>query len=123
MNRIEQKIFRPHRREIILGAALVVMAMLFAGCGKKAASPPPPPEVGVVTVATEPLPVTTELPGRMDAVRTAQVRARVAGILLKENYVEGSDVKAGRGEPETNAGAGGSLSNAGENSRGEPAGF
>jgi len=95
MNRIEQKIFRPHRREIILGAALVVMAMLFAGCGKKSSGPPPPPEIGVVTVATEPLPVTTELPGRMDAVRTAQVRARVAGILLKENYVEGSDVKAG----------------------------
>ena len=71
MNRIEQKIFRPHRREIILGAALVVMAMLFAGCGKKSAGPPPPPEVGVVTVATEPLPVTTELPDRIDAVRTA----------------------------------------------------
>ena len=95
MNRIEQKNFRPRRREIFLGAALAVVAVLFAGCGKKAASPPPPPEVGVVTVATEPLPVTTELPGRMDAVRTAQVRARVAGILLKENYVEGSDVKAG----------------------------
>jgi multidrug efflux pump subunit AcrA (membrane-fusion protein) len=70
MNRIEQKIFRQHRREIILGASLAALAMLFAGCGKKAASPPPP-EVGVVTVATEPLPVTTELPDRIDAVRTA----------------------------------------------------
>ncbi len=59
---------RPCRREIILGAALTVMAMLFAGCGKAS---PPPPEVGVVTVATEPLPVTTELPDRIDAVRTA----------------------------------------------------
>jgi membrane fusion protein (multidrug efflux system) len=58
-------------------------------------APPPPPEVSVVTVTSEPLPVTTELPGRIDAVRTAEVRARVAGILLKEVYREGSDVKAG----------------------------
>jgi membrane fusion protein, multidrug efflux system len=73
------------------------MALIAAGCGKKTAAggAPPPPEVGVVTVATAPLPVTTELPGRIDAVRTAEVRARVAGILLKEAYVEGADVKAG----------------------------
>ena len=74
----------------------LAITLLIAGCGKKpAGGPPPPPEVGVVTVATEPLPVTTELPGRIDTVRTAEVRARVAGILLKEAYVEGSDVKAG----------------------------
>jgi membrane fusion protein (multidrug efflux system) len=71
-------------------------ALLLGGCGKQtAAFAPPPPEVGVVTVATEAMPVTTELPGRMDAIRTAEVRARVAGILLKESYREGSDVKAG----------------------------
>jgi len=49
----------------------------------------------VETVATESLPVTTELPGRIDPIRTSEVRARVAGILLKEVYREGSDVKAG----------------------------
>jgi membrane fusion protein (multidrug efflux system) len=75
---------------------LAIVSFLPAGCGKKSGEfAPPPPQVSVVTVATESLPVTTELPGRIDAVRTAQVRARVAGILLKEVYTEGSDVKAG----------------------------
>jgi multidrug efflux pump subunit AcrA (membrane-fusion protein) len=33
--------------------------------------------------------------GKREVIRTAEVRARVAGILLKEAYREGSDVKAG----------------------------
>jgi membrane fusion protein (multidrug efflux system) len=55
----------------------------------------PPPEVSVVTVAAAPLVVTTELPGRLDASRVAQVRARVPGIVQQRVYREGSDVKAG----------------------------
>jgi membrane fusion protein (multidrug efflux system) len=84
------------------GAALIWSAttslalFLLAGCGhKQQMAAPPPPEVGVVTIQAEPLPITTELPGRIDPVRTAEVRARVAGILLKQVYREGSDVKAG----------------------------
>ena len=77
-------------------ARLAIMAFLLAGCSKKSGEfPPPPPEVSVVKVDAETLPVTTELPGRIDPIRTAEVRARVAGILLKEVYREGSDVKAG----------------------------
>jgi membrane fusion protein, multidrug efflux system len=96
MNRIERRFIAPRRSMIFLSAGVAVLATLFAGCGKKTgAGAPPPPEVSVVMVATESLPVTTELPGRIDAVRTAEVRARVAGILLKEVYTEGSDVKAG----------------------------
>lgn len=55
----------------------------------------PPPEVATVTVAAAPLAITTELPGRLEASRVAQVRARVAGIVLKRTYKEGTDVKAG----------------------------
>lgn len=55
----------------------------------------PPPEVEVVTVALRNLPRTLETPGRMQAVRTAEVRARVEGILERRSYTEGSDVKAG----------------------------
>lgn len=53
------------------------------------------PEVGVVTLKAEPLNVTTELPGRTSAYRIAEVRPQVGGIILKRNFVEGSDIKAG----------------------------
>ena len=53
------------------------------------------PEVGVVTLKNEPLKITTELPGRTSAFRVAEVRPQVSGIILKRNFVEGSDVKAG----------------------------
>jgi membrane fusion protein, multidrug efflux system len=83
-----------------LGVCSLLAALATTGCSPKgAASPtqaePPPVEVGVVTVKAESVPVTTELPGRIDAVRVAQVRARVAGILLKQLFKEGADVKEG----------------------------
>lgn len=79
------------------------IVLLAAGCGKKEADSHGNPmmggggpiEVGVVTIKAESVPVTTELPGRVDAVRTAQVRARATGILLKRIFKEGSEVKAG----------------------------
>jgi membrane fusion protein (multidrug efflux system) len=82
------------KKIIVVGMA--GMMAVWAGCGRQPAQPQsPPPEVGVVTIQSEPLPITTELPGRIDPVRTAEVRARVAGILLKQAYREGADVKAG----------------------------
>jgi membrane fusion protein (multidrug efflux system) len=57
---------------------------------------PPPAEVGVVTATPRAVPLTTELPGRLEASRVAQVRARAAGILLKREFREGSDLKAGQ---------------------------
>jgi membrane fusion protein (multidrug efflux system) len=79
------------------GTAGALALLLAAGCSGKpqSAFTPPPPEVGVVTVQPRQLPITTELPGRMDPVRTAEVRARVAGILLKQVFKEGSDVQEG----------------------------
>ncbi|EAY0817085.1 multidrug efflux RND transporter periplasmic adaptor subunit AcrA [Salmonella enterica] len=53
------------------------------------------PEVGVVTLKTEPLQITTELLGRTVAYRIAEVRPQVSGIILKRNFVEGSDIEAG----------------------------
>lgn len=44
------------------------------------------PEVGVVTLKTEPLRITTELPGRTSAFRIAEVRPQVSGIILKRNF-------------------------------------
>ncbi|MBB1200415.1 multidrug efflux RND transporter periplasmic adaptor subunit AcrA [Enterobacteriaceae bacterium 89] len=53
------------------------------------------PEVGVVTLKTEPLQITTELPGRTSAYRIAEVRPQVSGIILKRNFTEGGEIKAG----------------------------
>jgi len=79
-------------------AAALVMLSLLAACGKKDAAPPapPPPTVAVITVAAGAVAVTDELPGRVEAYRVAQVRARTPGIVLKRVFDEGSDVKAGQ---------------------------
>ncbi|PWB59747.1 MAG: efflux transporter periplasmic adaptor subunit [Nitrosomonadales bacterium] len=84
-------------------ALLLIIAL--AGCGKgggqKPASGPgpggamPPPEVDVITVTPGSATLTQELPGRLQAFRTAQVRAQVDGILEKRLFEEGSGVKAG----------------------------
>jgi len=55
----------------------------------------PPPEVEVITVGTGSATITQDLPGRLEAYRSAQVRARVEGIIEKRLFQEGSDVKAG----------------------------
>ena len=86
-----------------LGVSLILVAFLaalLAACGEKPpAGPPPggmpPAEVAFVTVAPTRLALTTELPGRIEASRVAQVRARAAGIVLKRVFREGSEVKAG----------------------------
>ncbi|MEO5845906.1 MAG: efflux RND transporter periplasmic adaptor subunit [Caldimonas sp.] len=70
-----------------------------AAAGGKGPGPggaPPPAEVGVVTVQPRAVGLVTELPGRLEASRVAQVRARATGILQKRLFTEGSDVKAGQ---------------------------
>lgn len=67
-----------------------------AAPGPGAGAAPPPPAVGVLTVKAEPVAIDTELSGRLEAWRTAQVRARVAGVVGKRLFTEGSEVKAGQ---------------------------
>ena len=77
---------------------LLTLAAL-AACGDKNAGnggPPPAPTVSVITVAPAAVTLSSELPGRLEASRVAQVRARTAGIVLQRVYTEGSDVKAGQ---------------------------
>ena len=79
-----------------IGAAVFLLSAL-AGCGDKMSNAHaqgagmPPPEVSVVTVEPQRIPLTTELPGRIEAYRVAQVRARVPGIVLKREFREGSN--------------------------------
>ena len=75
----------------------MVLAVLGACAQAKQSAPlPTPPEVTVVTVHKEPVPVMAELPGRTSPYLVAPVRARVDGIVLKREFKEGSDVRAGR---------------------------
>ncbi|WP_236174104.1 MexC family multidrug efflux RND transporter periplasmic adaptor subunit [Pseudomonas pseudonitroreducens] len=76
----------------------LVTALALAGCGQSAepqAAAETARPVDVVAVATEPLTLTSELPGRIEPMRVAEVRARVAGIILQKRFEEGADVKAG----------------------------
>lgn len=83
--------------------SLLAIAAALAGCGgdakPQATGGPgpggPPPEVEVIEVARADALITPELPGRVEAVRTAQVRARVEGIVEKRLFAEGSQVRAG----------------------------
>jgi multidrug efflux pump subunit AcrA (membrane-fusion protein) len=89
-----------------LAGLVTLLAALVSACSQKndaapaAAGPgaagPPPAEVGVVTVQPRAVGLVTELPGRLEASRVAQVRARAAGIVQKRLFSEGSDVKAGQ---------------------------
>lgn len=78
-----------------------LLLVSLAACEPRSAAPPggmagmPPPEVDVITVAPRGVPLTIEAPGRLQAVRTAEVRARVEGIVERRAYQEGGEVKAG----------------------------
>lgn len=82
-------------RAFVLVATLAASLALGA-CADKNQPPPAAPQVGVVTVRPKPVAVTTDLPGRTSAYRLAQVRARVDGIIIKREFTEGSDVRAGQ---------------------------
>lgn len=103
MPRSERPGLKAGARMLYLLPLLVSLAAVLTACGKdeKAAGGPPgggmpPANVGVVTVGAQAVALQTELPGRVEALRTAQVRARVNGVVLKRLFTEGSEVKAGQ---------------------------
>ncbi|MDO9367533.1 MAG: efflux RND transporter periplasmic adaptor subunit [Sphingopyxis sp.] len=77
------------------GATGAALALLLASCSSEAPPAPPPPEVTIVTIRTQAVPNVIELPGRVQAYRTSEVRARVDGIVERRLFNEGSFVRAG----------------------------
>lgn len=81
------------------------VALVLSSCGKggdaaqggqPAGREAPAPVVGVVTVHPQTVALTVELPGRLESLRTADVRAQVGGIIQKRLFQEGSYVRAGQ---------------------------
>ena len=102
-----QRLFLTHppRRGVLalVYALALALTLTLTACGDKPAAPaagaggaPPPPAVGVLTMAPQTVTLSTELPGRVEPLRTAQVRARVNGVVLKRQFTEGSVVRAGQ---------------------------
>ncbi len=79
----------------LLAPLLMLSLPLLGGCAKPK-PPPAPPEVGVVTAATAVVPLTRSLVGRLAPHFSANVTARVSGVLVKRHYAEGSAVKQGQ---------------------------
>jgi membrane fusion protein (multidrug efflux system) len=80
-------------RHIVLACAA---AAALAACSKPEQQMPPPPEVGVIEAKPQSVPLQRDLVGRLSPFRSADVRARVPGVLLKRVYAEGSEVKEGQ---------------------------
>lgn len=101
LNQVVNMSMRLNKRRGLPLAALVLAALaaLAAGCGRNeapAAAGDALPVVQAVTVQPTPLALSSELPGRIEPVRVAEVRARVAGIVLRRHFEEGADVRAGQ---------------------------
>lgn len=74
----------------------VLSVLVLAGCGSEGDAPAPPPApVKTIVIRSQAIPNIIELPGRIEAVRSAEVRARSDGIVLRRLYEEGTSVAAG----------------------------
>ncbi|MBK6403058.1 MAG: efflux RND transporter periplasmic adaptor subunit [Rhodocyclaceae bacterium] len=91
--------FFVHRHPALFGISIFLLAML-ASCGGEKPDAAlvgamPVAEVQVAVVMPHEVTMSEDLPGRLEAIRVAQVRARVEGVVEKRLFAEGTDVKAG----------------------------
>ncbi|HEX7853715.1 MAG TPA: efflux RND transporter periplasmic adaptor subunit [Sphingobium sp.] len=82
---------KPIIRSFLLGAVVSL-----AGCGPQEGPSAGPPAVGIVTLREEPVTLTTELPGRVTAAETSEVRPQINGVIRRRLFSEGSMVRAGQ---------------------------
>jgi membrane fusion protein (multidrug efflux system) len=78
---------------------IIVGLLTLSACGQgedAQGGAPPAPEVGVIAAKAENVPLQQDTVGRLAAFRSADVRARVPGVLQKRVYEEGSDVREGQ---------------------------
>lgn len=92
---IHSKAVRMRAPATKLALALPLVALV-AACSKPAPPPPPTPTVGVVTLRSEPVTLNTELPGRVAAVESSEVRPQINGVIRQRLFEQGSLVHAGQ---------------------------
>jgi membrane fusion protein (multidrug efflux system) len=83
-------------RSLRLAVLGVAAALALTGCSPPKPPPMPPPTVAFVVLQTSPVTLTTELPGRVSALETSDVRPQINGVIRRRNFVEGSLVEAGQ---------------------------
>ncbi|AJO78932.1 efflux RND transporter periplasmic adaptor subunit [Pseudomonas chlororaphis] len=84
-------------KNLFAPSCLLLLAAALSACGQSSstAEQAPPASVRVETIEPRALSISSELSGRIAAPRIAEVRARVAGVVLQRTFREGSDVKQG----------------------------
>ncbi len=88
--------FGNERVRLIVVSTVLLCTLLVDACERQAPPPPPPvTEVTAVTVQTQRLVLTNELPGRTSPYRVAEIRPQVSGIIQRRLFDEGAVVKAG----------------------------
>jgi len=83
-------------RPFYITMAWAGLAFAVAGCGARKLPAPPPPQVGYVVLRPEPVTLVSELPGRVSALESSDVRPQVSGVVRRRDFVEGSMVRAGQ---------------------------
>ncbi|WP_321785885.1 efflux RND transporter periplasmic adaptor subunit [Burkholderia pyrrocinia] len=86
-----------NQKRCCYGAVCALVAAMLAGCGpaeRQAAAPATP--VAAMTLAASRLDVTEDLPGRVAAVRIAEIRPQVSGIVQRRLFEQGSEVRSGQ---------------------------
>jgi membrane fusion protein (multidrug efflux system) len=84
---------KPAPQALLPCLVLIVLASCSSGKKPPAAAPP---KVGTVTAEQQAVPLTRDLVGRLSAYFSANVVARVSGVLVKRTYKEGGEVKEGQ---------------------------
>jgi membrane fusion protein (multidrug efflux system) len=88
--------FVNERVRLIVVSMVLLCSLLLDACERQAPPPPPPvTEVATVTVQTQRVVLTNELPGRTSPYRVAEIRPQVSGIIQRRLFDEGAVVKAG----------------------------
>lgn len=80
----------------LLASATVLALLGLTACGKPPQRKPQTPEAGIVVMKTQPVPLTTELPGRTSPFAISDVRPQISGIIQARLFTEGSNVKKGQ---------------------------